>query len=75
MSPNPLTVIVAVASFGPKITFPAGSTPPAKSAALAGVPPLPVTAKSTLAAADKSPKRDTVKVNGVEPELPSALLA
>ena len=55
--------------------MPEGSTPPVKSAAFAGLPPLPVTAQATLLVPVVSPERVTVKVNGVLPELPSAWLA
>jgi hypothetical protein len=46
---------------------PEGSTPPAKSAALAGAPPLPVTAKLALLAVAVPPLRVTVKVKPVVP--------
>src|SRR5205807_1782386 len=54
---------------------PDGRTPPVKSAALAGLPPLPVTAQLAEEAPVVRPDRATVKVNAVLPALPSALLA
>ena len=42
-----------------------------KSAALAGLVPVPVTAQLAVLVVDVSPVRVTVKVKGVVPELPS----
>src|SRR5262249_60795685 len=72
VSPATLTVMVLLASPTAKLSVPDGNTPPTKSAASAGGP---LTAQSTLEAPLRSPVRDTVKVNGVAPELPSALSA
>ena len=69
-SPLTLTVIVFVVSPAAKLTVPVGKVPP-KSAALAGLVPLPVTAKLALLARDVSPERVTVKVNGAFPLFPS----
>ena len=60
---------------GSNVSVPDGNTPPTKSAPLAAEVPEPVTAKSTVADWLVSPERVTVKVNGVEPVLPSALAA
>ena len=48
LSPATLTVMVFVASPAAKLTVPVGNTPPAKSAAAAGLAPLPVTAKAAV---------------------------
>ena len=69
-SPLTLTVIVFVVSPARKLTLPVGKVPP-KSAALAGLTPLPITAKLALLAMDVSPERVTVNVNGVVPLFPS----
>ena len=45
VSPATLTVMVLLVCPAAKLTVPEGSTPPVKSAALAGAPPLPVTAQ------------------------------
>ena len=44
VSPATLTVMVLLVSPAAKLTVPVGNTPPAKSAAVAGLAPLPVTA-------------------------------
>ena len=44
LSPATLTVIVLLVSPAAKLTVPVGNTPPVKSAAVAGLAPLPVTA-------------------------------
>ena len=54
-------LMVRVVSFGSKVRVPAGRLPP-KSAALAALAPLPVTAQSTVAAWLTAPARVTVKV-------------
>ena len=71
VSPATLTVMVEVAAPAANETVPVGRTPPVKSAALA----VPVTANAADAVPVRSPDRLTVKVNAVEPALPSALLA
>ena len=69
-------MIVFVDSFAANDTVPDGSTDSTKSAALAWLAPLPVTAQKTLDAAARSPARVTVNVNGVVPAaVPSALSA
>ena len=76
VSPETLSMIVwGVVSPAAKLTVPLGSMPFAKSAALAGLAPLPVTAQFTLAAAVVSPERVTVKVKDLVPSLPSVWLA
>ena len=44
LSPATLTVMVLLVSPAAKLTVPVGNTPPVKSAAAAGLAPLPVTA-------------------------------
>ena len=44
LSPATFTVMVLLVSPAAKLTVPVGSTPPVKSAAAAGLAPLPVTA-------------------------------
>ncbi len=68
VSPATLMVRVLIVSPAAKVTVPEGSTPPAKSAALA----TPDSVKATLPARASPPLRVTWKVNGVEPEWPSA---
>src|SRR4051794_16408123 len=76
LSPATLTVMVLLVSPAAKLMLPEGSTPPAKSAALAGLVPEPATVQAVLAAPVVSPVRVTVKVKGVVvPAAPSALLA
>ena len=75
VSPKTATVIVAVAAPAAKVTVLEGRKPPTKSAALAGLVPLPATAQAAEEAALRSPVRVTVKVNGVVPLLPSLLSA
>ena len=58
-----------------KLTVPEGSTPPAKSAAIAGLLPLPATVQAAEAAIEVLPPRVTVKVNGVVPDVPSGSTA
>jgi hypothetical protein len=58
-------VIVFADSPAANDTLPDGSTDPAKSAAIAWFPPLPVTAQETLDVTVRSPERVTVNVNGV----------
>ena len=72
-SPATLTVMVLLVWPAAKLSVPKGSAPPAKSAAFAGRPPLPVTAQWTLLVPVVPPERVTVKVNGVLPILPSCL--
>ena len=74
-SPLTFTVIVLVVSLARKFTVPLGRTPPVKSVAFAGLPPVPVTAQFTSVAPEVRPVRVTVKVNAVEPAFPSALSA
>src|SRR5262245_16445761 len=73
VSPATLTVTVSLASLARKLTVPVGNAPPVKSVALAGLPPLPVTAQVADDAPVVSPERVTVNVNAVRPLLPSAL--
>src|SRR5919106_714187 len=75
VSPATFTVIVLLVSPAAKLTVPVGNTPPAKSAAVAGLAPLPVTAKAAVEAAAVLPLRVTVKVNAVLLLLPSFWLA
>ena len=71
-----LIVTVRLASPAAKLTVPDGSTPPAKSAALAGAAPLPVTLKATDPAPMVLPVRCARKVKAVVPlPLPSARAA
>ena len=75
VSPRTLTVSVLLASPAANAMLPDGpvsSTALAKSAALAGLAPVPVTCQATLIAAVRLSERVMVKVNGVLPELPSA---
>lgn len=67
VSPCTLIVIVLADLPGANVTVPDGSTPPTKSTAFAGAPPVLVTAQFTLCVPDRSPSRVTVKVNGVAP--------
>ena len=69
-SPLTLRVIVFAVSPAAKLTVPVGKVPP-KSAALAGLVPLPVTAKLALLAMVISPDRVTVKVKALVPVFPS----
>ena len=71
VSPLTLTVIVFVVSPGAKLTVPVGKVPPTKSAAVAGLVPLPITSNCAVFVDDVSPERVTVKVNGVKPTFPS----
>ena len=75
LSPATNIVIVLLVSPAAKLTVPFGKLPPTKSLALAAFAPDPATSQFALLAADVSPERVTVKVNGVCPELPSALRA
>ena len=70
-----MTVITLLVSVGAKPTAPLGSPPSAKSAALAGLAPLPATAQLALVDPLVSPVRVTVNVNGVLPAFPSGLFA
>ena len=74
VSPVTLTLMVLLVSPAAKLSVPLGSAPP-KSAALAGLTPLPVTAQLTLVAPVVGPLRVTVNVYGVSPEFPSNLTA
>jgi hypothetical protein len=65
-----LTVITLEVSFAAKVTIPDGKVPP-KSAALARLVPVPVTAQLTLFISVVEPDRVTVKVNALFPEFPS----
>ena len=56
------TVMVRLVSPAAKFTVPAGSTPPTKSVAAAGLAPLPVTAQPAVLAWLVLPLRLTVKV-------------
>ena len=56
------------------MTVPVGMVPP-KSAALAGLAPVPVTAQLALLIPVVSPVRVTVKVKAVSPSLPSERIA
>ena len=60
VSPATFTVIVLLVSPAAKLTVPVGNTPPAKSAAVAGLAPLPVTAKAAVEAPAVLPLRVTV---------------
>src|SRR5262245_26399596 len=77
VSPATLMVMSWLVWPAAKLTVPVGNTPPsaAKSAALAGLAPLPETVQVADDAPVVLPERVTVKVNGVLPVLPSALLA
>ena len=59
-SPATLTVIVLVTSPAAKLSDPVGRTPPAKSAAFAGLLPEPVTAQLTFTAEVRLSERVTV---------------
>ena len=74
MSPLTWTVTVFVTSPAAKLTVPPGRLPP-KSAASAGLAPLPATAQATLPLPAVPPPRVTVKVKAVVPLLPSGLSA
>ena len=73
VSPAMFTVIVAVDCPASKKTPPCGITPPTKSCAsvLGTTPKLLKVVHETEDVPERSPVRVTVKVNGVEPELPS----
>ena len=75
VSPATLTVMVAVVWPAAKNTVPEGKTFPTKSAASAGLEPLPVTAHAADDVPVTPPARVTVKVNGVLPLSPSLLFA
>ena len=75
VSPATLTVMTLLVSPAAKLIVPAGNALPVKSAALAALPPDPATAQLAPAVMAMLPERVTVKVNGVDPLLPSALLA
>ncbi len=74
VSPWTLTVITLLVSQGAKLTTPLGNTPPTKSAALAGLVPVPVTAQLTLLLPEMITSRVTVKVKALLPLLPSVRL-
>ncbi|GCA72967.1 hypothetical protein MiYa_04522 [Microcystis aeruginosa NIES-2519] len=77
VSPWTLTVITLLVSPGAKLTVPDGNNPPTKSAALAGLVPVPVTAQVMLLLPVVLPggiKRVTVKVKALLPLLPSVRL-
>jgi hypothetical protein len=59
-SPDTSTEIVWLVSPTPKLTTPLGSTPPTKSAAMAGLLPVPVTEKLAEWDTEVSPLRVTV---------------
>ena len=67
--------MVLLVSPAAKLTVPVGRMPPAKSAAVAGLLPLPPTTKAAVEAAVVLPVRVTVKVKAVLPLLPSFRLA
>src|SRR6478609_12044122 len=69
------TVMVLLVSPAAKLTVPVGKAAPVKSAAFAGLAPLPVTAKAAVDAPAVLPVRVTVKVKAVLPLLPSFRLA
>ncbi|GCL48777.1 hypothetical protein NIES3804_03280 [Microcystis aeruginosa NIES-3804] len=71
VSPRTLTVITLLVSPGAKLTVPDGNNPPTKSAALAGLLPLLITAQLTLLLPVVLPERVTVKVKALLPLLPS----
>ena len=76
LSPRTLTVIVRLVSFGPKETVPVGSPAATKSAASAGLVPLPLTAQLTLLLPLSTPVRLMVNRNVVVlPLAPSNLSA
>ena len=70
VSPLTLTVIILEVSLAAKVTIPDGKVPP-KSAASAGLLPVPVTAQLTLFVPVVKPDRVTVKVKALFPEFPS----
>ena len=72
LSPTTETVTVRLACPAANDTVPEGSTPPTKSAPLAGLAPLPFTANATVPAPLRSPTRCTVKVKLRVPPVPSA---
>src|SRR3954469_17119869 len=75
VSPATRTVIVFDVSPAPNVTVPDGSTPPAKTDALAACSPLPPTDQSKDWFEAKAWPSITVKVKAVVPLLPSILLA
>ena len=75
LSPATLTVMVLVVSPAAKVRVPFGSVPPAKSSAVAGFGSPPPADQLTVVTAEVNPVLVAVNVNGVVPELPSALLA
>ena len=68
-SPATLTVIVLLVSPAAKLTVPLGKAPPVKSAAVAGLAPLPVTAKAAVDA-PVVPPVGSLKVKAVLPLCP-----
>jgi len=64
--------MVLLVSPAAKLTVPVGSALPTKSDVLTGLAPNPVTAQFADDAPLVSPVRETVNVNAVDPELPSA---
>ena len=74
-SPATLTVTSLVVSPTANVRLPVGRTLPAKSSAVAVLGRPPTTAQSTEVMPVVGPLLVTVNVNGVESELPSALLA
>ena len=71
LSPATSTVMVLLVSPYAKVNVPEGSVLSAKSAALAGLLPDPVTAQDTVCSPSKSPERVAVKVKAVVPDWPS----
>jgi len=74
VSPLTLTVMILEVSLAAKVTVPVGNVPP-KSAALAGLAPVPVTAHLTVFIPVVLPERVTLKVKALLPELPSVCTA
>ena len=70
VSPLTGTLMAWEVMLAPKVTVPEGKTLPTKSAALAGLVPVPVTAQLTVWVVVVSPVRVTVKVKYFVPELP-----
>ena len=74
VSPLTFTVITLDVSFAAKVTVPDGNVPP-KSAALAGLVPVPVTPQLTKFIPVVRPNRRTVKIKALVPEFPSDRVA